>query len=447
MDHIGAESLKQAYAQILIDNNNTERGLQVYNKGIKEPVFEGLAFHPESEPLKDRVNNSISEITIDLAGLNKEFINIGDKYTDLMNNMIVRLAAVDQKISAEEDRIRDINIICGNYNQFDSIIPITDTNSGGGYTYTDKVFSGELTESKKTIDLSVIDVQGNGQEGNSCVLNGQKLRNNRKNLTDNDVLTSWEYARYTSPDKHTNMDVKVNQDNEDARCTITFMAEEPFNSIKIQSGDDIIIEETQTSEDDGLTYHANMREEIHLNSKEHRYDKPDYVYESGIIAFPPTQYMKLRVRSSGTTDEKIIDKDGAVKETISRHRIAIDNVTADGSSYKTAQIKTGNLISAPVRSIAIFANEYVPPYFVEDKYFEYYLTINGIDYEMIPINSNRLGYKIVRFSDYSVGDSYIAHINETIKSAKLKVIIKPTGDGTTPYLSNLKVCLGKAVVS
>jgi len=448
MDYVGTESIKQAYAQSLIDNGKHERGLEIYAKDRQEPVFEGLAFHPESEPIKELINNAFADISIDLIGLNKEILAIGNSYENMLNIANERLAAIDERISAEEDRIRDINIICGSYSQFDIIIPITPEYVNGVYFYDDNAYCGALSgNTKKLVNLTVTNVEGNGVEGNENVEDGTKLANQRKNLVDNDVLTSWEYGRFTSDKVEKNVAMPVNMDNEDARCTISFQGKSEFGAINIQTTDDIVVEEVLTSYDLGRTYTPNMAHEIHLNDKDRRYDDPEYAYSTGIIAFPSTPFIKLQVRSDGTTDEKILDKNGKVRDSISRHRIKIDNIKADGSSYSPATFSTDDLIDSPVKSIAVYANEYIPPHFAQEDYCQYTLTVNGIDYDVVPVNSNRKGIKVIRFSDYSVGDDYIVHINETIKSARLKVRIDTNGDGGTPYISNLKVCCGKVAVS
>ena len=446
MERIGVESIKQAYAQKLIDEGSVEKGLNVYNKDVTAPVFEGLAFHPESEPVMSLINEAMADISIDLAGLSQEMATMGTEYEALISDIQTRLAAVDERISAEEDRIRDINIICGNYNQFDSILTLTPDNTTGSYSYKNNTFYGPTSEVVEA-DLKVTDVQGNGVEGNPAIKDAAPLRSDRGNLIDSDTLTGWEYSRFTSSTAQAGMSVPVNVDSEEARCTVSFESETPFNSIIVRSDDDLVVEGVRTSTDDGLTYIENLAKDVHINSKEHRYNEPEYAYESGIIAFPTTQYLKLQVRSNGATNDKVLDRDGSVREGVVRHRISIEDVQADASAYSTATIETENLVSNPVGSIAIFANEYVPPHFTQGDYFEYIMSVNGVDYQLVPINSNRAGTKIIRFSDYSAGDSYIAHINESIKTAKLKVVIHSTEGGGTPYLGNLKVCLGNLAVS
>lgn len=108
-------------------------------------------------------------------------------------------------------------------------------------------------------------------------------------------------------------------------------------------------------------------------------------------------------------------------------------------------MQTQELVGDPVESIAIFASEYIPSFFPDnEEYIKYTLSVNGIDYNIVPINSNREGTKVIRFSDITSSDLYVEYVKESIKTAKLTITIN-TSDGTsTPYISNLKICYGKA---
>jgi hypothetical protein len=448
LDYVGLESIKQGYAQTLLDNGNKAKAMEVYNKKISEPIFDGMALHGETEPIKADINMGITDIAMDLVALNKEIMAAGNKYADLVNNVRLRLSSIEDRISAEEDRIRDINVICGNYNQFDGVVAITPYNiTEGTYNYQEGTWRAYDGGQATTVELKVTDVEGNGIEGNSYVVGEDNDYSSRDHLVDDDALTSWEYSRYTATTKQNNAPVPVNLDTEDARCTITLKGAAEFNSIKIQTYDNIVVEEAATTTDEGVTYQASMANEIHMNDKKYRYDNPNYIYDSGIIAFPATKYLKLTLRSCDVTNDKIANDKGTVFNGITRHRIHIDGITADGSNYTTASFTTKELISSgdEISSIAIFANEYVPASLDEGTYFTYTLTVNGSEYSVVPINSQREGTKMIRYSDYSVGDSYVKHLSETIKSAKLKVTIY-TKNSTTPYLSNLKVCFGKVAV-
>lgn len=447
MDHVGIESIKEAYAQKLVDNNDSSRGIDIYSRGFSDPIYSGLAFHPENELSKELINNAISDISVDLLGLNKEMSYLANSYASLISRVQIRLDAVQEKIDAEEDRIRDLNVIGGNYSQFDTVKSISRSDVTGTFSYMDKTFYG-ITKSRveKVMSLSVNDVSGNGLEGNANVKDAVGNTSKRNHLVDNDSITQWEYCRYTAKSHQNGAPVRIFVDDEDARCTITFEGEQSFCAIKVQSSADISIEDVRVSTDEGIIYTGSLDHEIYLNRKDVKYSDPSYSYESGIIAFPAAKFMKLQLRSNGITDDVLLKKDGSPVEGVKRHCISIDNVIAFPAQYTDAVFETGELISSPVESIAIFANEYVPSYFPSGTFVQYIFTVNGIDQEVVPINSEKAGAKIIRHSDYTVGDSYVKHLNESIKSAKLKVIIKASGDGATPYVSNLKICFGKGTL-
>lgn len=460
MDYVGTESIKTAYAQQCVDNGDTEHGIEIYKKDATEPVFEGLAFHPESEPVKDLINDGISDISVDLLGLNKEMSAIADTYAALITDVKTRLDAVQEKIDAEEDRIRDINIICNNYTQFNSVKSITPSSVTGNCSYENGTFFAYRAQ-KTDAELTIMDITGNGTEGNDMVAGA--VQSSRDALTDSDPLTKWEYSRYTSsvPVKINGCPVLINNDDEEARCTLLLSSKKAFGSVHLESDYDIIVEDVQSSSDDGITFNSTLASPIHINSKEHRYDVPDYAYGSGIIVFPASKYVKITLASNGTRANESYQfeyKESGVSassetetvklpSTVARHAVSLNGIEADGSSYSDATFETAELISAPVNSIAVFASEYVPPQFTDEIYFYYTLTVNGKDYNVVPINAERSGIKVIRFTDYASGDSYVEHIKESIKSAKLKVQIRTSSANATPYLSNLKICFGKAVTA
>jgi len=447
VDHVGIESIKEAYTQKLVNSGDSSRNIDIYSKEITDPVYSGLTFHPESELSKELINGAISDISVDILGLNKEMSYLADSYALLVNRVQIRLEAVQEKIDAEEDRIRDLNVIGGNYSQFDTVKSISKSDITGTFSYADKTFYGTVKNSRETtLSLFVNDVSGNGLEGNANVKDAVGNTENRSHLVDNDSITQWEYCRYTAKSHQNGAPTRVFVDDEDARCTITFEGEQSFCAIKVQSSADISIEDVRVSTDEGIIYTGSLDHEVYLNRKDAKYSDPAYSYESGIIAFPAAKFMKLQLRSNGITDDVLLKKDGSPVEGAKRHCISIDNIIAFPAQYGDAVFETGELISSPVESVAVFANEYVPPYFPKGTFVQYILTVNGIDQEVVPINSEKAGAKIIRHSDYTVGDNYVKHLNESIKSAKLKVIIKASGDGATPYVSNLKVCFGKGVL-
>ena len=143
------------------------------------------------------------------------------------------------------------------------------------------------------------------------------------------------------------------------------------------------------------------------------------------------------------TMNKTIHKANSAK----RHVIKINDIELSRNVYKIKNtIKSKNLITTQARSIAIFCNEYIPEHFPNGKYIEYHLTINGVNYEIEPINSNRNGIKIIKVSDYDFNSDYVEYINEKITTAYLTIIIKTPNNYETPFLSDLKIMVGDSNV-
>ena len=105
-------------------------------------------------------------------------------------------------------------------------------------------------------------------------------------------------------------------------------------------------------------------------------------------------------------------------------------------------ITTNNLIKKPAKSIAIFANEYIPQHFPKGEYIYYTLTVNGIDYKITPINIDRNGTKIIKTSDFDISSNYSIYIGEEIKTAYLTIKMRSISKYETPFLKNIKVLLG-----
>ena len=281
----------------------------------------------------------------------------------------------------------------------------------------------------------------------------------RENIIDGSDVTYYEYSRLTSTGE-TEYPADVNFDTEEAICSITLVGDQKFSAIKLNSTqDNIVIRDVLTSDDDGASFTSHMAEPIAINNRDEKYNNALYTYNSGILAFPSTQYLKVVLQSGGTTTEPLaynkIDTSDAKKPkaimvdlpNTKRHVIKSNDIGATTSTYqKTAQFRSDELISAPVSSIAVFASEYIPPHYPEyPNYIQYILTVNGEDYEVVPINGYKAGTKIIRCTQHSIIDDYVVKLNESIKSAKLTVIMQTPENSSTPYLSNLKVCLGKAV--
>jgi hypothetical protein len=443
MDYVGIKTLKQAYAQQKIDDGDYARGLEIYGKDEITPIYEGLAVHPEVEPLVDNINKAFHDISIDVTALEGELTQAASDYMALMSSTITRLESVEQRIQTETDRLRDINAICGNYDDFGSVKNLDGTNVNGKFGWANNAFTGVIAGGSSGVVLTVNDVVGNGYEGNIYVEDSVGVQ--RENMVDGNELTRWEYSRYNSPEPPPTAPMTINADTEEARATVFLEGDQAFNTLYLRSDMDIVIDDILTS-DNNIDWKSNLAQAIHINDSNAKYNDPEYIYDTGLIAFPRTNYVKLTLHSVGAiTDENIVDTDGNILDGVVRHAIAINDIEAQSLVYSQGVISTGQLVARPIDCIAIFANEYIPPHYADAEYIEYYLTVNEKEYKVVPINSQKNGIKVIRFTSYTTGNTYVQHISETIKSAFLRVVIKTTADGSTPFLSNLKVCFGKVV--
>jgi hypothetical protein len=147
--------------------------------------------------------------------------------------------------------------------------------------------------------------------------------------------------------------------------------------------------------------------------------------------------------ASSATSEYQTAQELVILPTARRHTIKINNVYAQRNQYNLkTTVKSRELITTAVKSIALFCNEYVPDNFPEGTYITYTFTINGTNYNIIPINSNKDGKKIIRTSDYGSHASYVIYLNEDIKSAVLSITMTSPDKYQTPYVSNIKILVG-----
>ena len=73
------------------------------------------------------------------------------------------------------------------------------------------------------------------------------------------------------------------------------------------------------------------------------------------------------------------------------------------------------------------------------------LNVNGTSYPIVPVNSDDTGIKIIRYSKnrQTVTGGYIQYIKEPITSAVLHITMQPYNTVQTPFISNMKFCVGK----
>ena len=436
--------------------------------------YEGLFFHPESGG-DDKLNYALYDIYKDLITVDDHLINTGNAINDLMNNTIARLEEVKKDIMLEKERYQDIQMLCNKYTDFDNVKTLNDITFEGSYTYENEAIYGPIKRNSK-VDINILHIDGNGYEGNKYVYNNFEYQEDtydtsvRRNIFDNKINTYYEYSRITIQNDLEETNTYFNKDNTKARCTMSFAAKEAVNYIEISTEDSgISISNIQYSLDGIKYFDLKLKSKISINNKLDSYDNYGYIYGSGIISIPLSKYFKITFETDRDTEDTIAyEKSIIVGEEIDHSIIATGEYYSvqplvetstyivkgakrstirinDISAYKRVfsekmQIVSDELITTDAFSISIFSNVYVPEE-LDDRAVKFTLVVNGISYEMVPINSNLNGTKVIRFSGGKSSSIYTKLINEVIKSARL-VITFSNKSTCTPYINNLKILIG-----
>ena len=359
-------------------------------------------------------------------------------------------------------------MLCNKYTDFDNVKTIDNINFSGDYTIEKDTYYASLKKSKE-IELRVLDVYGNGYEGNEYVYNNFEYQKNtydtsiRKNITDNKINTYYEYSRITVQNSVEETNSYFNKDNTKARCTISFEAKENVNYLNISTEDmGVYISNIQYSMDGIKYYDLKLKSKISINNKLDSYNNYGYVYGSNFISVPLANFFKITLESDRNKDDTIAYEKTIISEdevsgnsvdtvtstyvvsSAKRSAIKINDLNVYKKSYATSAVFISEeLITAPCYSIGVFANIYVPES-LPDNSIQMILTVNGIDYEIEPVNSHSNGTKIIRFSGGKSSTAYTELISEKITSAKLTITIR-SSQYATPYVNNIKVLIGDEI--
>lgn len=421
---------------------------------VKDANFIPVFIHPEEEPDITEINSGITQIDTDLKYIDSTLTSLASSYNSLMENAKLKINTIKTLINAEKERQEDINILCNKYTDFSNVINLTESNFKGPLTFTDGIMTGPVS-SNNPVNYSVNDISGNGQAGNSYVYQNDKFTadtldtSNEDCINDNNLTTYYEYERITINNTE-EAPLSFNRDSKEAECSIILYSEDYINKIIINSDkDDLILKEVYTSQD-GSSFKLDKEYNIQINKNQEKYNDQSYIYGSGVIAVPRSQYVKLCFKSNGYTDETLAyiksfaDTNSVTNKIVTiysgkRHVIKLNGITLYKSIYTSGTSMTGELITDPIKYIGLYCNEYANSDIAD--LVKYYLIINGTEHEIVPINSQRNGNKIVRTSSTTYKLDNTAYIEESIKSAKLKVVISSSGT-VTPYISNMKMLIG-----
>lgn len=422
------------------------------------PIYNKVQLHPE-EGEEFVLNDAFNNIGKDLESIDNGLKDIAINIDYLLKNTINRLEAVKNDMNSEKERLQDITMLCNKFTDFDNVVVLNKDNFTGNFLCENGVFSPEVLGNNK-ITTKVESVYGNGYEGNKYAFkDGLYLENSldtsvRSAINDSSITSYWEYSRITASNTEEFLLNDFNTDSEEAKCTICLSGKSTINEVEILSeNEQTVIVGAQYSKN-GTDYEHLEIKPTTLNSKEEAYKEYNYIYGSGKIAFPNCKKVKLTLQSKGYTSDtiaferkmteideiKVKDKTTVVK-TGKRHTVKINDISCYQKTYAiTSVLESKELISDKAYSIALFCNTYIPTG-LNDTAVSFILTVNGIDYDIVPINSHSNGIKVIRFSQGKSSPGYTKYIGEEIKSAKLTIKFKGKND-VAPYVNNLKILLG-----
>lgn len=423
---------------------------------IKETNLKPIYIHPEEEPTVDEINSNITQVNSDLSYIDNTLTTIASNYDELMTTTKMKLSKVKELINREKERQEDINILCNKYSDFSSVLNLTAENFEGNLEIENGLLTAPILSSAP-VTYQVDDVSGNGQPGNSYVYQNDKFisdtlnTNSSLSIIDDSLSTYYEYSRITMNNSE-EAPLIFNRDSKEAECSIMIYADEDVNKILVNSDrDDLVLKEVYTSID-GISFKLDKEYNVQINKNQEKYNDQSYIYGSGIISVPPTQYIKLCFKSNGYTDENIAyikafnDNNSVTKKiqkviSAKRHVVKINGITLSKNVYTKGASTTKELVTDPIKYIGLCCNEYVSSDNQIEDVIKYYLIINGTEHEIVPINSQRNGKKIIRTSSQTYQLDNTIYIEESIKSAKLKVVVNGSSS-VTPYISNMKILIG-----
>ena len=247
-------------------------------------MYEKTYIHPE-ESGNEKINKAFNTGFEDVISIDKKIKETANKTSDLLKRTIDRLEVVKDTINAEKERLQDISMLCNLKTDYENVIPLKDNDFTGEFTHEDGVFFSALNSSS-SVKAQVINVEGNGYEGNKYVLKNNKYLENilntksRNAITDNNVSSYWEYSRITASSSEPYLISDFNTDSAEAKCTVTLKFASRVNELVIKSSlDNIKVTGIKYSNDE-INFKDVPMLPFTINRKDDSYKNQGYIYGS-----------------------------------------------------------------------------------------------------------------------------------------------------------------------
>lgn len=466
MDLISIDNIKKQYKSVLAkDEKYLSILTELEKKDAAAPISSFRSLNPEDVPSYDNEERELQEILLDLTAINNATIEMKDYADSIINKIDSTVESVSKSIEEENARISDINMICGLNSEYNMVIPIFASDfsqSDSGYEALDDKSIGAKLVANEEVEYEITSLSGNGLPAKTYsyeiltssggAYSSDNSYSDISYITDESDITAYDYKRYITTDRSEAIDGIINYDNKEIECVITLKATKSCSKMKLLSETkDLVIKNLETS-DDGVNWLSRLENPIELNNTEAVYSDSSYIYGTGILCFPNTTYIRITVASNEISEEKIAvrasDNEAVAFPNTKSKKIRLNNIKLYSSKYRDTDIESVNLLeSGSVDKISLFASEYIPDHFNNsEEYIKYYLIINGKEHEIVPANSGRNGIRLIKYSEVSNPATKVDGvelIEETIKDARVRLSIKGYNILETPYVSNLKLCLGK----
>lgn len=462
-------SLKYKYAQTLTIAKEYDRCNEVMEHvNDYVPILKVLPAEEDEASSAQNLNTMIKEIATDCDILDTEISSTGFCINEMLNDYIKQLELFKTELNEHKALKEDVNLLCSAYSDFDNVLPLDISSSN--FSYNHNLYTAKVNSTTE-IPLTIVSIAGNGYEGNDYVLTDINTfakdifdTSSRANLLSGLQTDFYEYSRLSCNSGEPYIFGQVNTDSIPAKCTITLSASDYINHLYIGSDQKYLILSSVYTSEDGINFtKLDSFANIEFNNPDKKYtaSNQNYIYNSGLITFPQSKYLRLSFESNIYTDEQI----AFINKTVSsdnqnivnnicllnnthRYVIRLNSLRAYKNNYDAiTTYTTDNLITgSPISAIALYTEQHIPEYILSkypnENFIQYKLIINDTEYDIAPINSSANSTKIIKVIDFSSNQSYVQSITESIKSAVLKIIIKSADNEYTPYISKIKILTG-----